>query len=83
MAGTINIVDGILQRAPDVVISGSLFVSDRIVAREITASISSSFIQGDGGGLFNIPRSAFTGDSFRISSGSVTASVSPIFGFKV
>ena len=83
MAGTINIVDAILQRGPDVVISGSLFVSDRIVAREVTASISASFIQGDGSGLFNIPRSAFTGDSFRISSGSVTASVSPVYGFRV
>jgi len=83
MAGTINIVDAILQRGPDVTISGSLFVSDRIVAREVTASISASFIQGDGGGLFNIPRSAFTGDSFRISSGSVTASVSPVYGFRV
>ncbi len=83
MGGQINIVDGFLQRGPGVVISGSLDVSDIIRAREFTGSFSASYIQGDGSGLFNIPRSAFTGDSPRIASGSVTASVSPNLGFIV
>ena len=89
MAGAINVVDAIVQRDSGVIIygdeliSGSLNVRDVVRAREFTGSISASFIQGDGSGLYNIPRSAFTGDSFRIASGSVTASVSPAYGFKV
>ena len=39
--------------------------------------------RGDGSGLFNIPRTALTEDAFRIASGSVTASVSPVYGFRV
>src|SRR6056300_331074 len=38
---------------------------------------------GSGAGLFNIPRSALTEESFRIASGSATASVSPNLGFVV
>jgi hypothetical protein len=83
MYGTINIVDGLLQRGAGVVITGSLDVRDYVRAREFTGSFSGSFFQGDGSGLFNIPRAAFTGDSSRIASGSVTASVSPDDGFRV
>jgi hypothetical protein len=50
---------------------------------DISGSVSASLFQGDGGGLFNIPLSALTEDTFRIASGSVTASVSPEFGFRV
>ena len=51
----------------------------------ITASgvITSSGFIGDGAGLFNIPQSALSEDAFQISSGSVTASVSPDDGFVV
>jgi len=89
MFGTINIVDQLAEREGgvliygDEVITGSLFVRDVVKAREFTGSFSASFIQGDGSGLFNIPRSAFTGDSFRIASGSITASVNPDDGFRV
>jgi hypothetical protein len=38
---------------------------------------------GSGKGLFDIPQSAISGDTVRIASGSVTASVSPNFGFRV
>ena len=50
---------------------------------DISGSLSASFISGDGSGLFNIPLAAFTQEVFRIASGSVTASVSPDFGFRV
>jgi hypothetical protein len=63
-------------------ISGSVTITGSLKAQQITGSISGSFT-GDGAGLFNIPRSAFSGDSFRIASGSVTASVDPSYGFKV
>ena len=49
----------------------------------LSGSFSGSFFQGDGSGLFNIPKSALSGDSPRIASGSVTASVSPDDGFRV
>ena len=62
----------------DTTITGSLFVKDRIEAREISASFS-----GSGRNLFDIPQSALSGDSNRIASGSVTASVSPDRGFVV
>jgi len=58
-------------------ITGSLGVSGSIFLG------SGSFFSGSGRGLFDIPQSAFTGDAFRIASGSVTASVSPVYGFKV
>jgi hypothetical protein len=51
---------------------------------EITGSLTvDGVISGDGAGLFNIPRSALTEDASRIASGSVTASVSPVDGFRV
>ena len=49
----------------------------------VGGNVSASMFTGSGAGLFDIPRSAFSGDAFRIASGSVTASVSPDFGFKV
>jgi len=49
----------------------------------VEGNISASMFTGSGAGLFDIPRSAFSGDAFRIASGSVTASVSPHEGFKV
>ena len=70
------------QFTGSVYITGSVIVTGSIKAQEITGSISGSFT-GDGAGLFNIPRSAFSGDAFRIASGSVTASVDPAYGFKV
>ena len=63
-------------------ISGSVRITGSLKAQEITGSVSGAFT-GDGAGLFNIPRSAFSGDSFRIASGSVTASVNPQYGFRV
>lgn len=48
-----------------------------------TASFTGSF-KGDGAGLYNIPASGITGLNLsRIASGSVTASVSPVDGFRV
>jgi hypothetical protein len=51
--------------------SGSIFLS------------SGSFLSGSGRFLFDIPQSALSEEVFRISSGSVTASVSPDKGFVV
>ncbi len=63
-------------------ITGSLEITGSLRAIQITGSVSGSFT-GDGAGLFNIPRSAFTGDAFRIASGSATASISPNRGLEV
>jgi hypothetical protein len=38
---------------------------------------------GSGRGLFDIPQSALSSEVFRVASGSVTASVSPQYGFRV
>jgi hypothetical protein len=60
--------------------SGSITSSGNIQVQ------SGSFFSGSGQGLFNIPLSALNIDSLvaaRIASGSVTASVSPNFGFRV
>src|SRR6056300_1352152 len=67
--------------------SGSVFVSESLEAKKITAdeftgSFSGSFA-GDGSQLNNIPQSALSEDASRIASGSVTASVSPNLGFVV
>jgi len=88
MSSSINIVDNLYLQdrilfEGNTAISGGLYVRDYVRAREFTGSFSGSFIQGDGSGLFNIPRSAFTGDAFRIASGSITASVTPEHGFRV
>jgi hypothetical protein len=48
--------------------------------------VSASMFSGSGRGLFDIPRSALTPDALTatlIATGSVTASVSPNYGFKV
>jgi hypothetical protein len=50
---------------------------------KISGTLTASMYSGSGRGLFDIPLSAFTGDAFRIASGSITASVSPNEGFKV
>jgi hypothetical protein len=48
-----------------------------------TASFTGSF-KGDGAGLYNIPASGITGLNLsQIASGSATASVSPVEGFRV
>ena len=63
--------------------SGSTFTGSLFVSGNITIPSGSGFFSGSGEGLFNIPESALSFQPFRIISGSVTASVSPIFGFKV
>jgi len=53
---------------------------------DVLGNISASMFSGSGRGLFDIPRSALTPDaltSTEISSGSVTASVAPEYGFRV
>ena len=57
-------------------VSGSQFYGNVFVN-------SGSYFTGSGAGLSNIPRSAITEDSNRISSGSATASISPDFGLVV
>ena len=48
-----------------------------------TGSFTGSFI-GDGAGLYNIPASGVVGlELNRIASGSATASISPVYGFRV
>ena len=57
--------------------SGSLFIGN------VEIPSGSGFFSGSGEGLFNIPESALAFEINRISSGSVTASVSPVDGFVV
>jgi hypothetical protein len=67
-------------------ISGSRFTGSLFVSGNIVIPTGSGFFSGSGAGLTNIPRSALTPDallSTEIKSGSVTASVSPEFGFRV
>jgi len=61
--------------------SGSLFTGSLFVSGNV--QINDGIFKGDGAGLFNIPQSALAEDSPRIASGSVTASISPNFGFVV
>jgi len=69
--------------------TGSISVSGSVYINDVSGGLfieSSSFIYAVGTHLRNIPRSALTDDaliSTEIKSGSVTASVSPDFGFKV
>ena len=73
-----NIVfDGRVDISDNVTVETTL-KADKLIANEISGNFS-----GSGRHLFDIPRSAFTGDAFRIASGSVTASVSPNDGFVV
>jgi len=50
---------------------------------KIEGNLTASMYSGSGRGLFDIPRSALSEEVFRIASGSITASVTPDFGFKV
>src|SRR5210317_7146 len=73
-----NIVfDGRVDISDNVTVEKTL-KADKLIANEISGNFS-----GSGRNLFDIPRSAFTGDAFRIASGSVTASVTPDDGFVV
>ena len=66
--------------------SGSQFTGSLFVTGGYIRVATGSFFSGSGAGLNNIPRNALTEDaltSFEIKSGSVTASVSPNFGFRV
>jgi hypothetical protein len=63
--------------------SGSQFTGSVEVSGNVTIPSGSGYFSGSGEGLFNIPQSAFSGDAFRIASGSVSASVSPDYGFVV
>ena len=68
------------------VVSGSTFTGSLFVSGNVVIPSGSGFFSGSGEGLFNIPISALNIDSLvstRIASGSVTASVSPNFGFVV
>jgi hypothetical protein len=59
-------------------VTGSLFVT-----AGVTASFTGSFT-GDGAGLYNIPAGAITGLNLnQISSGSVSASISPNSGLQI
>ena len=65
--------------------SGSQFTGSLFVSGNIQLS-SGSFFSGSGEGLFNIPRAALAEDaqvSTFIASGSATASISPVEGFRV
>jgi len=93
MAGVINIVNGNPNFIYDTQIgsrlTGSVDISGSLFINEISGGLflaSSSVYYGEGTFLRNIPRSALTEDalvSTEIKSGSVTASVSPDFGFRV
>jgi len=66
--------------------SGSTFTGSLFVSGNITIPSGSGYFSGSGEGLFNIPLSALNIDSLvatKIATGSVTASVTPQFGFKV
>lgn len=59
--------------------TGSIYLTG-----DVTASIFTGSFRGDGTDLYNIPASGVTGLSlYQITSGSVTASVSPDYGFVV
>jgi hypothetical protein len=73
MAGTINVVDA-LYVAAEIKLIGET---------KVEGNLTASMYSGSGRGLFDIPQSAISGDTVRIASGSVTASVSPNFGFRV
>jgi len=63
--------------------SGSQFTGSLFVSGNIVIPSGSGFFSGSGRGLSDIPESALSFSPNRIASGSVTASVSPNFGFKV
>ena len=60
-------------------VSGSLNVTQRIVAQSVSSSFS-----GSGANLYDIPASGIVGLNLsQISSGSVSASISPVTGLQV
>ena len=59
-----------------VLVSSSIIVNDITASQSITGSFTGSFF-GDGTNLFNLP------EATKLATGSITASVSPQFGFKV
>jgi hypothetical protein len=60
-------------------VTGSLNVTERIVAQSVSSSFS-----GSGANLYDIPASGIVGLNLsQISSGSVSASISPNNGFRV
>ena len=64
------------------VAAGSTFVGNLFVSGNISIT-SGSVYSGSGANLFDIPESALSFSPNKIASGSVTASVSPNFGFRV
>jgi len=59
--------------------TGSIYLTDNVTASFFTGS----FI-GDGYGLYNIPASGVTGlELYKITSGSVSASISPNRGLEI
>ena len=64
------------QFTGSVLVSSSIIVNDITASQSITGSFTGSFY-GDGRNLFNLP------EATKLATGSITASVSPQFGFKV
>jgi hypothetical protein len=71
--------------APDkgLIVVSKEFGSQFTGSINVSGSISASMFTGSGRGLFDIPQSALSEDATLIASGSVTASVTPQFGFRV
>jgi len=64
-------------------LTGSIYLTGSLEVTDISSSFSGSF-QGDGSNLANIPASAITGLNLnQISSGSVSASISPDRGLEI
>jgi len=79
MNGTISVSDALYKKAEikfigDTQLTGSL---------KISSTVTASMFSGSGRGLFDIPVSSLSSEVFRVASGSVTASVSPVYGFRV
>ena len=63
--------------------TGSIYLTGDVTASHFSGSFIGDYT-GDGHGLYNIPASGVTGLSlYQITSGSVTASISPDHGFQV
>jgi hypothetical protein len=65
------------------VASGSQFTGSLFVSGNIVIPTGSGYFSGSGKGLFDIPESALSFSPFKIATGSITASVSPEYGFRV
>ena len=66
----------IQQFTGSVLVSSSIIVNDITASQSISGSFTGSFF-GDGTNLFNLP------EATKLATGSVTASVTPQFGFRV